>query len=86
MIWEPQLDWLDFPPEREKIGRLVFTDREAIMIATFGEMTDAGARAETAITGSGENNALVVLMRELLGSRLDHLDAQTEDVRSQLPL
>lgn len=85
-LWEPQLDWMNLPPRREKLGRLVFADREAIMLATLGEKSDGGVHAETALAGAGEDNALVVLMREMLGSRLDHLDAQSEDFRSQLPL
>jgi DNA-binding transcriptional ArsR family regulator len=85
-LWEPQLDWLNLPPGREKVGRLILVDREAIMLGTLGERTEQGVYKETAITGTGENNALVVLMREMLGSRLDHLDAQSEGVRTQIPL
>lgn len=83
-IWEPQLDWLNLPPTREKVGRLILADREEIMIGTFGD--EGEVRRETAITGTGEDNPLVVLLREMLGSRLDHLDAQSEDFRSQIPL
>lgn len=86
VIWEPQMDWLNLPPEFEKVGRLVFADREMVMLATFGEETGVGFHEETAITGSGENNPLVVLMREMLGSRLDHLDAQSEDFLSKISL
>lgn len=86
-IWEPQLDWLNLPPDHEKVGRLVMADREAIMLATLGAETGDGIHhRETAITGSSENNPLVILMRELLGSRLDHLDAQSEDFLEQIPL
>lgn len=86
VIWEPQMDWLNLPPEYEKVGRLVFADRTAIMLATLGEKTDKGVHKEAAITGTGENNTIVMLMRELLGSRLDHLDAQSEEFLSELPL
>lgn len=86
VVWEPQMDWLNLPPEHEKVGRLVFADRSAIMLATLGEETNTGAPSETAITGAGENNPLVVLLRELLGSRLDHLDAQSPDFLSEIPL
>jgi len=86
VIWEPQLDWLNLPPDYEKVGRLVFADREAILLGTIGTRGEEGIPRETAITGSGENNPLVVLMRDMLGSRLDHLDAQSADVRSQIPL
>lgn len=86
VIWEPQLDWLNLPPDHERVGRLVFADRKAIRLATLGEEIDTDVHTETALTGSGENNPLVMLLRELLGSRLDHLDAQSEDFRSEIPL
>lgn len=86
VIWEPQMDWLNLPPKYEKVGRLVYADRNAVMLATLGEKEGEGFHDETAITGAGENNALVILLRDLLGSRLDHLDAQSEDFRSQIPL
>jgi DNA-binding transcriptional ArsR family regulator len=86
IIWEPQMDWLNLPPEYEKVGRLVFADRKAVMLGTLGEETDTGVHAETAVTGAGEDNPLVVLLRDMLGSRLDHLDAQSEDFLSELPL
>lgn len=85
VIWEPQLDWLNLPPEREKVGRLVMADREAVLVGTLGEQDHDGYR-EMAITGAGADNALVVLLRRLLGDRLDHLDAQSEEFLTQLPL
>jgi len=85
-IWEPQLDWLNLPPEREKVGRLIMADREEIMVGTIGEEGPNGVPRETAITGIGEDNPVVLLLREMLGSRLDHLDAQSEDFRSETPL
>lgn len=84
-LWEPQRNWMNLPPEREKVGRLLFADREAIMLGTLSKQNEHGIQTETAITGSGENNALVLLVRELLGSRLDHLDAQSEDFLDQIP-
>jgi hypothetical protein len=53
---------------------------------TLGERTADGGYRETAITGEDEDDSLVVLLRQVLGSRLDHLDAQGEDFRSQVPL
>lgn len=85
-IWEPQLDWLNLPPKREKVGRLIMADREEIMVGTIGEKDADGVPHETAITGTGENNPVVMLLREMLGSRLDHLDAQSEDFLSEIPL
>lgn len=87
IIWEPQLDYLNLPPKREKLGRLVFADREAIMLGTLGEAAeDTLGYRETAITAEGADNTLVVLMRQLLGSRLDHLDSQSANFRSEIPL
>jgi len=85
-IWEPQLNWLNLPPTRETLGRLVMADREAVMLGTLGEELDDGNDSERALTGEGAGNPLVILMRETLGARLDHLDGQSADVRSQIPL
>lgn len=78
-IWEPQRNWLDLPPTRDRLGRLVFADRESVMLGTVGES------GERALVGNGDD-ALVILLRELLGERLDHLDGQSEDVLDLLPL
>lgn len=85
-LWEPQLDWLNFAPQREKVGRLIMADRRAIMIGTVGDVDTGGIPREAAITGEGADNPLVMLLREMLGSRLDHLDAQSEDFLDHLPL
>lgn len=86
VLWEPQLDWLNLPPHGGSVGRLVLADREAVMLGTLGEAAiDDDGYEETAIYGAGEDDALVILVRQLLGSRLDHLDAQSEDVLSHLP-
>ncbi|ELY62237.1 DUF7344 domain-containing protein [Natronolimnohabitans innermongolicus] len=71
VLWEPRLDWLDLSPNGETVGRLVFADREAVLLGTLGASTASGKRDETAIVGEGVDNGLVVLMRQLLGSRLD---------------
>lgn len=84
-IWEPQLDWLNVPSRSQKVGRLVFADREAIMLALLDEMNADGVYTETAMTGENADNPLVVLVRELLGPRLDHLDYQSENFRSEIP-
>ncbi|RDI71782.1 hypothetical protein DWB78_08610 [Halopelagius longus] len=60
-------------------------DREAILLGSIGESN--GAPVETAITG--EDNSLVILMRDLLGNRLDRLDRldrQSADFLDHLPL
>lgn len=84
-VWEPQLDWLN-SPAYPRIGRLVLADRRKVMLAVVDGPTGEGAHPEeTAVVGEGEDNPLVVLVRELLGSRLDHLDYQSADFRSELP-
>lgn len=84
-VWEPQLDWLALPTY-PRVGRLVLADRQKVMLAVLEEPTEDGAYPEeTAVVGEGEDNPLVVLVRELLGSRLDHLDYQSTDFRSELP-
>ncbi|ELY98413.1 DUF7344 domain-containing protein [Natrialba asiatica] len=40
---------------------------------------------ETAMIGEGTTNPLVVLVRELLGPRLDHLDYQSDHFTGELP-
>lgn len=87
VIWKPKVDWLTLPPNGESVGRLVFADREAVLLGTLGAPA-AGDDVydETAILGDGQDNGLVVLMRQMLGSRLDHITAQSETVYSEIPL
>ncbi len=83
-VWEPQLDWTNTGTD-SRVGRLVLADRRTVMLAVVDESTPADAPGETAVVGEGEDHPLVVLVRELLGSRLDHLDRQSEDFRRELP-
>lgn len=83
-LWEPQVD-LTNTPTYPKLGRLVFADRERIMLAILDETEADGHRHERAMIGEGEGNPLVVLARELLGQRLDHLDYQSEEFSNELP-
>jgi hypothetical protein len=85
-VWEPRLDWLNLPPERDKLGRLVFADRAAVMLARLDRRHPDGHPRETAITGAGADNTLVVLLRQLLGSRLDDPDGQQADELTEIPL
>ncbi len=81
VVWEPQRDWLDLPPASDSVGRLVFADREAVMLGTIGQSSSGGeGPVETAIVGDGPQNGLVVLMRQLLGSRLERFDGRRDDV------
>jgi hypothetical protein len=82
-IWEPQLDWLNLPLRGESVGRLIMADREEVIVCTIGSQGSEGVSSETAIIGAGEENPLVLLLRELLGSRMEHLDAQSEDFRAE---
>lgn len=84
-LWEPQLDALSSPSEYPKVGRLVFADREKIMLAVLSESDVDGPAIEKAVVGEGEANPLVVLVRQLLGPRLDHLDYQSENFLDELP-
>ena len=80
-LWERQLDWLNSPSRSPKVGRLVFADREKLMLGLLDESASGDAPSETAIIGAGQGNPLVALVRELLGPRLDHLDYQSTDIR-----
>lgn len=85
-IWEPRRGWVGSPWGYPKVGRLVLVDRRKVMLALLDEPgTDGDGSGETAIVGEGEANPLVVLVRTLLGPRLDHLDLQSTDFRSELP-
>ena len=79
-LWDPQANWLNLPAEGDTVGRLVFADRESIMLGTLGEKTEEGTREEQAIVGDGEGNALVVMTRQLLGSRFEQIDERPEDL------
>lgn len=82
-IWEPKRDWLNLPSSEGRVGRLVFADREAVMLGTLGEL-EQGVHQESAIAGRGTNNGLVTLMRELLNPRLGLLEAEGHDIQSPL--
>lgn len=67
-----------------KVSRLIFADRETVVVGLW-EKSDDGTETEVAMIGEDEANPLVVLTRELLGSRLDHLDYQSDDFLGDLP-
>lgn len=83
-IWEPQLDWLN-PPSYPRVGRLVLVDRRKLMLAVLEAPPPDGTHPdERAVVAEGADHPLVVLVRELMGSRLDHLDRQSADFRGEL--
>ncbi len=79
-VWDPQLDWLN-TPTYPRVGRLILMDRRKVMFSVLTE-PPANGPEEVALVGTGAENPLVVLVRELLGPRLDHLDYQSDDFRS----
>ncbi|WP_227356113.1 DUF7344 domain-containing protein [Haladaptatus salinisoli] len=84
-FWEPQRGWLNAPLGYPKVGRLVLVDRQKVMLAILDEPnSNARYPEETAMVGEGEENPLVVLTRELLGPRLNHLDYQSADSQKEL--
>lgn len=84
-IWEPQLDWTNDPSRYPRLNRLVLADRKKVAFGFLDEPDSDGESVETAMVGEGERNPLVVLVRELLGPRLDHLDYQSADFADRLP-
>lgn len=83
-VWEPQVDWMNDRSRYPKVSRLIFVDRETVVVGLW-EVSDDGTKTEVAMIGEGEANPLVVLTRELLGPRLDHLDYQSDDFLGDLP-
>lgn len=82
-VWEPPVDWLHRTPERETVGRLLMADREEVLVGTVGPVGPDGVPSETGITGAGETNPLVVLVRQMFGSGLG---AHRDERRAETPL
>jgi hypothetical protein len=84
-IWEPQLDVLN-TSSSPRLGRIVLIDRRKVLLGILDEPDADGTHPkETALVGEGKDHPLVVLVRELLGPRIDHLDYQSDDFRSGTP-
>lgn len=82
-IWEPQLDWMN-TPTYPRVARLILADRKKVMLAIIDDADgNEPEPVETALVGNGESNPLVVLVRELLGQRLDHLDFQHKNASAK---
>ncbi|MBX0298265.1 DUF7344 domain-containing protein [Haloarcula nitratireducens] len=84
-VWDPQLDWMNNPDDLPKISRLIFADRDKVLVGLWKEADGDNSNEEIAMIGEGARNPLVVLVRELLGPRLDHLDYQSETFMTDLP-
>ncbi len=83
-VWDPQMDWMYEQASYPKLSRLIVADRENVVVGLWNEDAD-GSKTEIALIGEGTTNPLVVLVRELLGPRLDHLDYQSDDFLDDLP-
>ena len=84
-LWEPQFDWMNDPSAKPKVARLVLADRDKVLLGMLLHPEGDQPPTERAVVGRGEANPLVRLVRDLLGPRIDHLDYQSEEFRSQLP-
>lgn len=85
VLWEPATDWLDLPVEGDRVGRLLLADREAVVLGTLGKAADGDVPEEQAIVVEGPDNALVVMVRQLLGARLAEFDEAGEEAEATLP-
>lgn len=82
-LWEPDADWLSRPVEGWSVGRLLLADREAVVVGTRG--VEADAPGEKAVVGEGSDNALVVMIGQMVAPHLDGLDERADVVESHLP-
>lgn len=83
-VWDPQMDWMYEQTNYPKVSRLIVADREEVVVGLWDEDVDE-TKTEVAMIGEGMTNPLVVLVRELLGPRLDHLDYQSDEFLDSLP-
>ncbi|WP_049922754.1 DUF7344 domain-containing protein [Halopiger djelfimassiliensis] len=77
-VCEPRFDWINVPVDRLHHGRVVFADRERVLLVTVDDCEPDASPRLTAITGEGAENPLVSLVCEHIGPRLDQLDARRE--------
>lgn len=83
--WEPRLDWLNLPSEREPFDAVVFADRKAVLLAALDGDDRHGGRA-TGITAEGWDVSRAVLAYGLLGPELDRLGLLSKGILEELPL
>ena len=84
-LWEPTTDWLNLPAEGSTVGRLVLSDRNAVLIGTLKEPLDDGVPEEKAIVGEGPDNAMVVMIRQMIQPHLDQIESESNDGEAELP-
>ena len=84
-LWEPRTNWLSLPVEGNRVGRLILSDRRAVMLGTIKTETDDGVPEEKAIVGEGADNTLVVMIRQMLDGHLDQIDEQYSELAPTLP-
>ncbi len=78
------MDWMYEQSRYPKVSRLIVADRSKVVVGLWEEDVD-GMKTEIAMVGEGATNPLVVLVRELLGPQLDHLDYQSDEFLGSLP-
>ncbi len=86
VLWEPSQNWLNLPVGGSSVGRLLMVDRETVMLGTVKDPLDGEIPEERAIVGEGADNALVVMIRQLLRPHLEAMDEQAEESEVNLPL
>lgn len=77
------MDWMYPDSKFPKISRLILAVRNEVVLGQW--LKNGNTKQEVAMIGDGTTNPLVVLVRELLGARIDHLDYQSDDLLEQLP-
>lgn len=85
ILWEPTTDWLNLPAEGSAVGRLVLSDRNAVLVGTLKETLDDGIPEEKAIVGEGPDNAMVVMIRQMVQPHLDQIEGGSDDTAAELP-
>lgn len=76
VLWEPETNWLNLPVGGKRVGRLLLADREAVMLGTLTEKgRNEEGYEERSIVGEGTEDALVMMITQLLKPYLD----RTED-------
>ena len=78
-LWEPKTDWLNLPVEGNRVGRLLLADRERLMLGTLKVEDGDAIPDEKAVIGEGADNALVVMVRQMLSAHLEKIDEDTPD-------